>query len=404
MRGSVADHDRDRAIERLLPQVLGGAASTPCVDGETLAAWSEGALRASDMASVEAHVADCARCQAMVGAFVRITPAPAVTEPASRRWSLGWLLPLATAAAALALWAIIPTTSVRPESQVALSEPSRDTVAAAPPPVQGQVMNPAPPEPTGPAAAAAKTERGQVMNDERRAADTLAKQERDARADAADAEKPSDAPRALAETVTVTGGSPPVDTAQTLASQRARNEAPAQTAPPIEQRKAVEERTASARPAPPPLPVAEAVPVPAAPLPPAAATAGGAATAERAAPSLFRAMVAIIPIPSPVPTTRWHIVDGQRVERAPAGRFEPVVLPEPATLSAGAAPSATVCWVVGRAGRVFLTIDGERFTRVAFPEAVDLAGVTATDARTAAVRTADGRTFRTSDGGVTWTQ
>ena len=109
MRDPVTGHDdRDRALERLLPQVLGGVASTPCVDGETLAAWTEGALRSSEVARVEAHVADCARCQAMVGAFVRITPAPVVTESMWQRWRLDWLLPLATAAAAVALWAVIP--------------------------------------------------------------------------------------------------------------------------------------------------------------------------------------------------------------------------------------------------------------------------------------------------------
>src|SRR5262245_16789940 len=127
MRDSVAAHDdRDRAIERLLPQVLGGTASTPCVDGETLAAWSEGTLRTSEAAAVEAHVADCARCQSMVGAFVRITPAPMGTESIWQRWRLGWLLPLATAAAALALWAVIPGTTVRQQSDFTLADARRD--------------------------------------------------------------------------------------------------------------------------------------------------------------------------------------------------------------------------------------------------------------------------------------
>jgi hypothetical protein len=56
-------------------------------------------------------------------------------------------------------------------------------------------------------------------------------------------------------------------------------------------------------------------------------------------------------------------------------------------LTAGSAPSSTVCWVVGRAGTVLLSSDGRTWRRVAFPEPVDLAAVQATDARTATVTT-----------------
>ena len=126
MRGVVPDRDhRDRAVERLLPQVLGGAPSAECVDGETLAAWTDGTLRQNDAMRVERHVADCARCQALLGAFVRISPPAAVTDSLWQRWRLGWLLPLATAAAAVALWAVIPETRLRPESQLSLAEPQR---------------------------------------------------------------------------------------------------------------------------------------------------------------------------------------------------------------------------------------------------------------------------------------
>jgi hypothetical protein len=73
-------------------------------------------------------------------------------------------------------------------------------------------------------------------------------------------------------------------------------------------------------------------------------------------------------------------------------------------ITAGSAPSADVCWIVGRAGTVLRSTDHQTWQRVNIPQAVDLAGVTATDARTATVVAADGRTFSTSDGGVTWTQ
>jgi photosystem II stability/assembly factor-like uncharacterized protein len=75
-----------------------------------------------------------------------------------------------------------------------------------------------------------------------------------------------------------------------------------------------------------------------------------------------------------------------------------------AGLTAGASPSSSVCWLVGRSGTVVLSTDGRRFQRVTFPEAVDLIAISAVDARTATVTTADGRRFSTADGGRTWQQ
>src|SRR5206468_2146111 len=49
------------------------------------------------------------RCQSVVGALVRIealAPVPAV-QPARRRW-FAWLIPLAAATAAIALWVVVP--------------------------------------------------------------------------------------------------------------------------------------------------------------------------------------------------------------------------------------------------------------------------------------------------------
>ena len=69
-----------------------------------------------------------------------------------------------------------------------------------------------------------------------------------------------------------------------------------------------------------------------------------------------------------------------------------------------AAPSASVLWLIGRAGVVLLTTDGVNFTRVDLPQAVDLAGITAIDARTATITTVDGRRFQTADGGRSWRQ
>ena len=83
-------------------------------------------------------------------------------------------------------------------------------------------------------------------------------------------------------------------------------------------------------------------------------------------------------------------------------RWEPVPTVTSGELLAGAAPSATVCWLVGRGGVVLVSMDGGQFRRVTFPEMTDLSAVTATDARSASVSTIDGRIFATTDAGLTW--
>jgi photosystem II stability/assembly factor-like uncharacterized protein len=80
-----------------------------------------------------------------------------------------------------------------------------------------------------------------------------------------------------------------------------------------------------------------------------------------------------------------------------------VTLPSTGPLTAGTAPAPSICWIVGRGGAVYLTTDGSRFTRIAFPEPLDLISITATDDQRATVTSSDGRTFTTADRGMTWT-
>jgi photosystem II stability/assembly factor-like uncharacterized protein len=112
----------------------------------------------------------------------------------------------------------------------------------------------------------------------------------------------------------------------------------------------------------------------------------------------------LLEIASPDPSVRWRIAPGGSVERTTNGgtTWEAVPTGVGADLTAGASPSATVCWLVGRAGMVLLSTDGRTWRQLPFPEMVDLAAVQAADARTATVTTAAGRMFRTTDGGLTW--
>ena len=269
-----------------------------CLDAETLAAWFDGDLSGADLKMAQSHVADCARCQSLVGAMARTNAAVLQPEPerATRRW-LGWLVPLTAAAAAVALWVAVPR--------------------------EASVSSPPPP----PAAAVPQ-----------RAAETKAQE-------LAPLDNRPQAPQAAANQVERPAASPE------LRKDAGRLEAD------LKQEQADSAPSAAARSAAPAAPVAEAV---------------GLARSANVLPGICSA--------------GW---DG-----VPTGLA--------ADLTAGAAPSTSVCWVVGRGGVVLLSIDGRSWRRVAFPEITDLSAVRAADARAAAVTTADGRIFSTSDGGVTW--
>jgi photosystem II stability/assembly factor-like uncharacterized protein len=79
-------------------------------------------------------------------------------------------------------------------------------------------------------------------------------------------------------------------------------------------------------------------------------------------------------------------------------------LPESVTLTGGASPSPSICWLVGRSGAIYVTTDGLRFMKVPFIDRSDFVSIQATDARRATVVTIDGRTMRTDDQGAIWTR
>ena len=58
-RVPVPERDRDQSVEQMLRRVMSDdvPAQETCVDGETIAAWSEGSLRAAEASAVEQHVA-----------------------------------------------------------------------------------------------------------------------------------------------------------------------------------------------------------------------------------------------------------------------------------------------------------------------------------------------------------
>jgi hypothetical protein len=151
--------DRDGAIDEMLKKVLRTEAahatvSDECLDGESIAAWKDGALPSAG-AHIETHLSQCARCQAVLAALVRSTPPPAAVPSLWQRWHLRWAVPIAAAASAVALWFAVPSDQRAVVSQQrATLEDSRPSVASSPAP---------------PPAAAAEPREQMTGNQERRA-------------------------------------------------------------------------------------------------------------------------------------------------------------------------------------------------------------------------------------------
>lgn len=351
--------DRDRALERLLRGGARGADASstgPCPDAETLAAWIDGGLEPGAVRPVQAHAAECARCQSILAVMVHSVATPddraAPVPPRSPfRRALPWLVPVTGGAVAAALWLAVAT-----------QERAADIRFAVP------VERPAEPAATAP----------------RGGEDTAAQQQ--THAEMGESLRQDDAPRTGAD----------------REQQADPARAPAKPQADAEMRASAKRRSSGT--------AAESVSVPTAP--PAGAPApppGSARAAPGRLPSSAAAGLALddaaepLHVASPDPGSRWRIT-ARGVEHSTDGgsTWTAQSLPNGVLVLAGAAPSASTCWLVGRGGVVLLTRDAGTWQRLPFPEAVDLIAVHASDGRTATIQSADGRSFRTGDGGLNW--
>jgi hypothetical protein len=154
-----------------------------------------------------------------------------------------------------------------------------------------------------------------------------------------------------------------------------------------------------------------------APAPATAPAAPRAAAADAPLQQLVLKTAAAAPryVTSPDGSVLWRIAPGGRVARSIDGgttwQGQPIGVSKELLagsaggskeLLAGSAPSATVCWIVGRDATIIVTTDGAHWATRPFPERVDLVAVEATDASSAIVTTRDGRRFITRDRGTTW--
>jgi hypothetical protein len=395
-------HPRDRALEHLLRRrTPAAAAETPaCLDAEMLAAWVEGGIDSRAMAETELHVSNCARYQAMMAAIVRSEPEAPVVEPWwSRVLHVRWLVPLTAATAATVLWLIVPVT--RPDQPIGESEtkqaradqsdPADASVRAQPRPSAAAPPSAAPASPTPPAPAASEAGKATPYSPPLRAETSALGQDR---------------PDATAQDLS--SETAPAER-QTLAKQQSKEES-TRSNENRRQPEALGESVAvtGATPAAEAPRAARAVPPPAPPPAPAAGSAGVAGFAASGSGA----------IPSADGVVRWRLAGpapggvGARgrsegtIDRSDDGgvTWQRVGLGIPGVFTAGFAPSATVCWLVGPGGAVAVTTDARTWRRVLPPAPdADLTSVEASDARVALVRDRRGRAFRTVDGGATWT-
>ena len=364
---------------RLLRETLReGAATAPsdaCLDADTLAAWCDDALSAADRRIAESHAASCARCQAMLAAMAIAAP-PAPTRQWWRPRTYTWLAPLAAAAAAAVVWVAVPRPIVAPQAPV----------------------------PTGSAVAEVAPARS-----EQRVADA--------------------ATAPLKPDTTDAKAAPPVERGHAkIAVPSALRDVAASTPPPLPSSPPIRV-DAFASSAVPPAPPSAAAP----PQPPAPQAPRQAASSAVAPPARFEAATGVAPnanesvrlrgeaagapaqalaktsaatpdIVSPDRNARWRLRNPGSIERSLDGgltwQTQPTGVATP--LVSGAAPSPTICWVIGTGGIVLRSIDGATWQRVGLAEAIDLTAIRAADALNATVTTADARTFTTDDGGKTW--
>ena len=305
-----------------------------------MAALIDGRLTREARASAEAHLAGCARCQAIAGTIARTESIVQWATPERRspwRW-LTWAVPL-TAAATIVMIVVVERQRESAPQQARADAPQAAVAPRAEPP---------------PSAAT----RSLDIKDE--AGSPTAAQARQ-KADSASLEK------------------------------RAANEAKAG--------KAID-AIQPAKPATPP-PAGLAQPRVGQEQQKPAAAATRAEESDRMLARRFEGK--ILEIRAPDPATRWRVTAALVERSIDAGStWTAVPTGVSAEILAGAAPSALTCWLAGRGGVVLLTTDGTTWQRVTAPDTTDLSAIRATDARNATVTTVNGQEFTTTDGGRTW--
>ena len=396
----------EKAIDGLLSRSLRRGADPDghaCPEPEILAAYCDRSLPPRESAHWEAHFSTCARCQDQLAALVRsdaseLAAGGVAVQPEGERssglawlWNWRWLVPAASAAAAVALWvAIEPAPLERMQSIATRPDESQPARSAAAPTVLDDLSA---------LRKAADADRAPAEQDAAPIAQGVAEATRDETAFQASG-------RRAQRTNEVAGTAPPtVATAPELQPRSAMAQPPA----PREEQERFAARELREVAAAPPAERTDAQAANRARADRPADARGRAAAADRVAVNALRAELATEPaagilVASSNPSVLWRLGASGRIERSSdaGGTWRVQTTDVGVDLLAGSAASELVCWVVGRAGTVLRTTDGERWEQRPTPTDADLVGVEARDARSASVTAADGRRYLTTDGGRTW--
>ena len=449
--------DNEREFGAMLRRGLASGAAAPeseCLDAALLAAYYERSLAADELRACDSHVANCAHCRSQLAAMARAEPERGDDDARSKSWLWDWrlLVPITAALTVLVVWiGVRRPGQMRSASQRAPIVAQNEAPAAAPqsaPPPSSQMVEvfPAPPatrtKKIAPPSAQRSTAAGSYNSRKSqpttgRAVDKLAvpgiaAEERDEKTRGKDFE------RGNADGVAggIIGGVPPPRNAE----QKSPN-APVQTA---------QAQPAAGGAATSTTEVVVVQPPPSPARSSGAATsnavsgrgggfsgragnaAGGSAAKEKraapanganaqAAPNMQAAQAAPAPIqsvtarykqdeskpiviPTPDANTFWRVAGTDEIQFTnDVGATWQSQLTEPQlVLTAGSAPKANVCSVVGSSGTILRTVDGENWQRVKSPTSQDLTGVPAQDTDTASITAKDGSVFTTKDGGANW--
>ncbi len=455
-RDESAIRQREAALARRLGEALdqlNPQSATACPDAEVIAAYSEHALGADELAQCEDHFASCGRCRnilkvlaaasdaplaetevAALGQLVSAVRAPveisagAAKRPRSKAadWSTRWLAPAFGIAAVLAVWFVMrpPWRAMDRSGSPTLIAQAPQQEMSGPAPQAGDRAQKAAPAPEAPAA---KT--GSLNSNAEPSARQSLKAENEIRENSPDAYVAENLPSEKKESAAVADGNkakslavppPPAAQPQPMIASRMNPAAPAP------QSRAQADSSAPAAAEAPrttsqPDAVSQVAPVAGAINP---SVLGSLPPPESDLPINGRSFQALRKLRSAqgIPTllksasgsTLWRVGISGAIERSgDAGKtWSPQMSPSKEDWLAGAAVSETVCWIAGRNGAIARTTDGKNWESVAPPsqaapnnaKSPDWTGITASDARTAAITGSDGTKFATTDGGKAWKQ
>jgi hypothetical protein len=318
-----------------------------CPDADVLAAYLDATLAPSERAAVEAHAADCSRCALQLGTIVRLEDESGHPQHAPRRhWlpRLAWMVPVATAVLVAAIYVARPS-DVPPATNAG----GRDRVAA-------PIDTPAP---------AAELNHASPP------------------ASASDSETaPSLARKATR---------PPLKAGPSAVLEKPSRDTVRREQQRLEKSALEQDQFADRTPAP-----AAPVPAPSERRPPRTNAGGAASSMLDASPLLV--------VRSPDARVLWRVT-GIHIERsADGGSRWTDEGPAAPHVTAGAAPSADVCWLATESGTVLRRNEAGSWLDVSPPTRASIARIESTAVLGATVVYTDGTTQTTVDGGRTWTQ